>query len=53
MAAQEQKAMVVILTIGYRSRCIALGCGNVARAILDDRKSSIVCLLASDGFCRR
>lgn len=26
--------MVVILTIGYRAKCIAAGCRNVARAIV-------------------
>jgi hypothetical protein len=31
---QEQPAMVVILTCGYRAKCVAPGCGNVARAIL-------------------
>ncbi len=33
MAAQEHPAMAVILTIGYRAKCVAPGCGNVARAI--------------------
>jgi hypothetical protein len=33
MAAQEQPAMVLILTIGYRAKCVRAGCGNVARAI--------------------
>jgi hypothetical protein len=32
--AQEQPAMVVILTCGYRAKCVAPGCGNVARAIV-------------------
>jgi hypothetical protein len=34
MAAEEQPAMLVILTCGYRAKCVAPGCGNVARAIL-------------------
>jgi hypothetical protein len=32
--AQEQPAMVVILTCGYCAKCVAGGCANVARAIL-------------------
>jgi hypothetical protein len=31
---QEDAAMVTILTIGYRARCTAPGCGNLARTIL-------------------
>jgi hypothetical protein len=34
MAAEKQVAMVVILTCGYRAKCVAPGCGNVARAIV-------------------
>jgi hypothetical protein len=34
MAAEEEPAMVVIQTTRYRAKCIALGCGNVARATL-------------------
>jgi hypothetical protein len=31
---QEQPAVVVILTIGYRAKCVADGCENLARAIV-------------------
>jgi hypothetical protein len=34
MAAEEQATMVVFLTCGYRAKCLAPGCGNVARAIV-------------------
>jgi hypothetical protein len=34
MAAQVQPAMAAILTCGYRAKCVAPGCGNVARTIL-------------------
>jgi hypothetical protein len=34
MAAAEHPAMLLILTCGYRAKCVAPGCGNVARAIV-------------------
>src|ERR1700687_4499057 len=34
MAAEEKPAMVAIHTTRYRAKCIALGCGTVARATL-------------------
>jgi len=34
MESEEQPAIVVILTCGYRAKCVAPGCSNVARVIV-------------------